>query len=122
MAGNPNDWDSKIQPLLYAYGSIPQESTGFSPFELLLGQEVHGPLDLLHMNWEDLSENDPESVTEYMNRLQNTLQRSLEIAGKNLKAAQTKQKTWYDRKAREKLLSLKMKFFYLDPPRVTSYN
>ena len=66
-----------------------------SPFESLPGREVRGPLNLLHMNWENHKESDPESVIEYMNRLQNTLQ-------KNLKAAQTKQKDWYDRKARER--------------------
>ena len=60
---------------------------------------MHGPLDLIRMNWEDHRESDPESVIEYMHRLQNTLQRSLEIARKNLSAAQTKQKTWYDKKA-----------------------
>ena len=34
-AENPNDWDHKLQPLMYAYRSVPQESTGFGPFELL---------------------------------------------------------------------------------------
>ena len=50
-AENPNDWDHKLQPLLYAYRSVPQESTGFSSFELLFGRKVQGPLDLLQQNW-----------------------------------------------------------------------
>ena len=31
----PKEWDRFIEPLLFAYREVPQESTGFSPFELL---------------------------------------------------------------------------------------
>ena len=74
VAENPNDWDNKLQPLLYAYQDITQESTG---------HKVRGPLDFLLQNWEDYKERDP--VVEYMDNLMNNLQRSLEIAGENLK-------------------------------------
>eukprot|EP00064_Thunnus_orientalis_P016885 superscaffoldBa00003444_g16958 len=33
-------------------GEVPQASTGFSPFELLYGWDVQGPLDLLLKTWE----------------------------------------------------------------------
>ena len=36
----PKEWDRFIEPLLFAYREVPQESTGFSPFELLYGREV----------------------------------------------------------------------------------
>ena len=32
------DWDQYIPYLLFAYREVPQESTGFSPFELLFGR------------------------------------------------------------------------------------
>ena len=32
----PKAWDRFIEPLLFAYREVPQESTGFSPFELWL--------------------------------------------------------------------------------------
>ncbi|KYO24745.1 hypothetical protein Y1Q_0011381 [Alligator mississippiensis] len=35
---NPNDWDEKLPHLLFAYWEVPQESTGFSPFELMFGR------------------------------------------------------------------------------------
>ena len=41
------DWDKLIPFLLFAYREVPQESTGYSPFELLYGQDVRGPLDVL---------------------------------------------------------------------------
>ena len=37
------DWDKLIPYVLFAYREVPQESTGFSPFELLYGQEVEDP-------------------------------------------------------------------------------
>ena len=48
---------------------------------------------------------DSVSVTEYLDDLMGTLQRSLDLAGDNLKEAQHKQKTWYDYKARERLFN-----------------
>ena len=38
-------WDKLIPYVLFAYREVPQESTGFSPFELLYGREVRGPLE-----------------------------------------------------------------------------
>ena len=36
----PRQWHRYINPLLFAYREVPQESTGFSPFELLYGRAV----------------------------------------------------------------------------------
>ena len=41
------DWDRFIPYVLFAFREVPQETTGFSPFELLFGREVRGPLDVL---------------------------------------------------------------------------
>ena len=38
------DWDKLLPYLLFAYWGVPQASTGFSPFELLYGRQVRGPL------------------------------------------------------------------------------
>ena len=38
------DWDQLLPYLLFAYREVPQASTGFSPFELLYGRDVRGPL------------------------------------------------------------------------------
>ena len=39
----PRQWHRYINPLLFAYREVPQESTGFSPFELLYGRVVYQP-------------------------------------------------------------------------------
>ncbi|KAL7877197.1 hypothetical protein SRHO_G00038400 [Serrasalmus rhombeus] len=45
------EWDQWLPYLLFAYREVPQESTGFSPFELLYGHQVRGPLDVLKETW-----------------------------------------------------------------------
>ena len=43
-ADRPSDWDRYLAPVLFAYRAAPQASLGFSPFELLYGRHVRGPL------------------------------------------------------------------------------
>ena len=38
----PKQWHRLIKPVLFAYGEVPQESTGFSPFHLLYSCSVRG--------------------------------------------------------------------------------
>ena len=44
------DWDEGIHLLLFAVRESVQESLGFSPFELVFGHTVRGPLKLLKEN------------------------------------------------------------------------
>ena len=39
------DWDKWLPYVLFAYREVPQLSTGFSPFELVYGRQVKGPLE-----------------------------------------------------------------------------
>ena len=41
------DWDKGIHFLLFATRETPNDSLGFSPFELIYGHEVRGPLKLI---------------------------------------------------------------------------
>ena len=40
-------WDKQLKYLLFAYRDSPYCVTGFSPFTLLYGREVKGPLSVL---------------------------------------------------------------------------
>ena len=46
-----SDWDEGIQYLLFAVRESKNESLGFSPFELMFGREVRGPLSILKDSW-----------------------------------------------------------------------
>lgn len=55
VSEQPQNWDRFINPLLFAYREVPQDSTGFSPFELLYGRTPRGPLSLLYSSWKGTS-------------------------------------------------------------------
>jgi len=92
------DWDRLLPYLLFAYREVPQASTGFSPFELLYGRCVRGPLDVLKESWE-ASTKSSESVVSYVLTIQQRLAKLRDIVRDNLKDAQDVQKRWYDRHA-----------------------
>ncbi|XP_078581557.1 uncharacterized protein LOC144864980 [Branchiostoma floridae x Branchiostoma japonicum] len=96
---DPRDWDSLLPYLLFAYREVPQESTGFSPFELLYGHPVRGPLKVVRECWE-ANDKSSESVVSYVLRVRERLASMTTLVRENLETAQRKQKTWYDRKAR----------------------
>ena len=93
-------WDKLLLPyVLFAYREVPQASTGFSPFELLYGCEVRGPLDVLRETWEQPTSTD-ENVVAYVLKMRDRLAEMSEIVQENLSRAQQTQKQWYDRTAR----------------------
>ena len=99
----PKEWDKLLPYLLFAYREVPQESTGFSPFELLFGRHVRGPLDVMKDGWEE-KENTGQDILTYVIEMRERLATMTELAQENLGKAQRRQKQWYDRKARNREL------------------
>lgn len=95
------DWDKLVPYVLFAYREVPQASTGFSPFELLYGRPVRGPLDILRESWE-ASKHSSENIVSYVLSIQEKLVKMSALAQENLAKAQVQQKRWYDRNARER--------------------
>ncbi len=99
------DWDKWLPFLLFAYREVPQASTGFSPFELLYGWQVQGPLDLIRKSWDNPACREEErGIVQYVLEMRDRLERYQEQARENLKEAQKAQKTWYDQNARQRQL------------------
>ena len=98
---NSKDWDEGVHLLLFAVRESVQESLGFSPFELVFGHAVRGPLLLLKEKWLD---EDPEkiSVLKYVATFKDSLFRAGQMAKRNLQESQSKMKVWYDRKAKSR--------------------
>lgn len=82
------DWNDKLDWLLFAIRECPQESTGFSPFELLFGRSVRGPLKMLKEKMLRPTPIPNITVAKYIDYLRNTLQTVRSLASKNLKQAQ----------------------------------
>jgi hypothetical protein len=93
------DWDRWLPYVLFAYREVTQALTGFSPFELLYGRSVRGPLDVLREAWEADSCGE-ESVVSYILMIRERLEKMAEVVQENLSKAQRQQKEWYDKNAR----------------------
>ena len=112
----PQEWDRFIPAMLFAYRETPQESTGFSPFELLYGRRVKGPLQVLKKCW-TMEEEDPEvrTAAEYITDLRNRLEHTTEIAANNQRAAKKRYSKFYNRKACQRDLEAGEKVLVLLP-------
>ena len=107
------DWDRLLLYVLFAYREAPQESTGFSPFELLYGREIRGPLDVLKEEWETKS--NKESVISHIMLMRERLESTSNLVQRNMKQAQAQQKRWYDCTARQRVLQEGEKVLVLLP-------
>ena len=108
----PKDWDKYIDPLLFAYREAPQESLGFSPFELLYGWPVRGAMQILKQLW---SKETVRSTYQYVIELRDGLESTLAIAQDNLNKMSRKYKRHYDQKAGKRQLKVGDKALVLLP-------
>ena len=97
----PRQWNRYINALLFAYREVPQESTGFSLFELLYGRAVRGPMFILKELWtKELEEPEVKNSYQYVFELREKLEDTLKLVHTELQKAQHKDKHYYDRKAK----------------------
>ena len=95
------NWDEGIHLLLFAARESVQESLGFSPFELVFGHTVRGPLRLLKEKF--LSDDETSiNLLQYFSDFRDKLFRACELARSNLKVTQNKMKLGYDKNAKER--------------------
>ena len=94
------DWDEGVHMLLFAARESVQESLGFSPFELVFGHTVRGPLKMLKEKW--LSDSSDLNLLDYVCTFKERLLEATHLAQQNLKKSQSRMKKWYDRDARER--------------------
>ena len=99
----PKDWDRYVNPLLFAYRESVQESTGFSPFELLFGRVVRGPLGILRELWTgDVDEPETKTKYQYVLDLKDRLEATCQVAQESLSKSAEKYRRQYNRKAKKR--------------------
>ena len=102
---NPN-WDEGVDYFLFAIREAPQESTGFSPFEMSYGRTIRGPLTLIKEEWlKNSPVNETRTVKQYMDKFKETLGKVREIAKQNLSSVQLDMKSLYDKKTKVRKFS-----------------
>ena len=85
---HPNNWNKFIPMVLFAYREVRQDSTGFSPFELMYGANPRGPLSIFkgRMLGQRVAEDDSfEVVTEVRERILYGIQNAQENADREAK-------------------------------------
>ena len=122
-AKRSKDWYRYLPALLFAVREVPQESLGFSPFELLYGRNVHGPMAILRELWTDEKEDEEVCSTyDYVINLRKRLEHTCELAMKNLQKVQGKPKGRITIDERNLVLSKwEIKFYNYSPPIAISY-
>ena len=119
-AEQPKEWPWYIAPLLFAYREAPQSSLKFSPFELVYGRTVRGPLQVLRELWDEVDP-DPNVQTtyEYVLNLSERLKTTCDLAKEELTKAQEVQKSYFDKRAKLRVFEPGDKCLILLP---TSHN
>ncbi len=99
----PKQWNRYINALLFAYREVPQASTGLSPFELLYGRTVRGPMAILKELWtEEFDESEVKTSYQYVIDLREKLEQTLKLVHDELKKSQARYQRYYNRNAKDR--------------------
>ncbi|XP_022095014.1 uncharacterized protein LOC110981615 [Acanthaster planci] len=115
-AERPRDWDRFLPALLFAYREAPQESLGFSPFELMYGRSVKGPLSILQDIWSDEQvEEEVKTTYQFVVDLRERLQSTCEMAQEELAKASKRYRKYYNAKSSDRRFKVGDKVLLLRP-------
>ena len=95
------DWDDGVHFVLFAAREAVQESLGFSPFELVFGHTVRGPLLFLKEKW--LNEKSQLNLLEYVSDFKERLFNAVKLAQENMTQSQSAMKKKYDKKSKVRI-------------------
>ena len=91
-------WRDFVKPLVHAYNCTRNDTTGFSPYELMFGRQPRLPIDLVLGIHPDMGNHKTHS--EYVKGLRQRLQESYSLATQNSQKMGEKNKARFDRKVR----------------------
>lgn len=94
-------WDDDLPYLLFAMREVPNESTGFSPSELVFAHEVRGPL---HVIRDKLLERTEKSISliDLISDVKVKMRKCRQLAEQQINQSKERTKAWYDKRARHR--------------------
>uniref|UniRef100_A0AAY4C9X6 Gypsy retrotransposon integrase-like protein 1 n=1 Tax=Denticeps clupeoides TaxID=299321 RepID=A0AAY4C9X6_9TELE len=101
--GDKVRWRDFVQPLVHAYNCTKNDTTGFSPYQLMFGRQPRLPLDIAFGL--DPERNSKLSHSEYVKRLTEHLTESYRLATENSLKNALQNKQRFDSKVRESTLA-----------------
>lgn len=115
-AESPKSWHRYLPAVLFAYRSATQESSGYSPFELVFGRKIRGPMEILKAYWgKEKQESEVKTVYKYVLDLETKLEETCKLAHEELIKARESQKRHFDKKAKNRTLKVGQKVLLLLP-------
>ena len=94
------DWDKELPFVLFAFRSAPSESLGFSPFQLVFGHCVRGPLDVIRDCWEE--DESHVDLLSYISTLGSKLSHAWGYAKDHLVKSKNSMKKYYDKNVKRR--------------------
>ena len=116
-AEQPHLWPRFINPLLFAYREVEHKSTGYSPFFLMYGRDIRGPMHILKETLEGNVPQDEEGKTayQYVLEMQERLEKTYALAQEELKRAGKASAQYINRRTALRSLQPKDKCLILLP-------
>ncbi|XP_069177597.1 uncharacterized protein [Procambarus clarkii] len=93
-------WVEELPYFLFAVRSEPNESLGISPFEMIFGHSVRGPLEVARDHW--LDEETNEDIVDWLSTNKGRLFSAWQMATKTLENTQKAIKSRYDRRTKQR--------------------
>lgn len=90
------DWKTYVPALVQAYNATKHDSTGYSPFFLMLGRHPRLPIDVVM----GIHPEEDQKETDYVRSLRDRMQYAFEVATRNATKATGSHKKNYDRRIR----------------------
>ena len=88
-------WREFVKPLVHAYNCTKNDTTGFSPYELMFGREPRLPVDLAFGL--PLRDKEQTSHSQYVQNLKSHLEESFKISAEHTKKRAGYNKTRFDK-------------------------
>ena len=102
-----SDWERYLQPALFAYREVKKDSLGFSPFELIYGMTIRGPMAILRGLWsKDLPDEELQTTYQCVFELRNRVEETCKVVEESLVESQRKAKRYFDCKAKSRKLNV----------------
>ncbi|KAI9999773.1 hypothetical protein NQD34_011616 [Periophthalmus magnuspinnatus] len=93
-AENKSHWKDFVKPLVHAYNCTRNDTTGFSPYELMFGRQPRLPIDLAF----GLPVKEPaQTHSEYVQKLRENLEKSYRLATENAEKVMSRNKSRFDK-------------------------
>ena len=113
-ADDKREWDTCLPYVCFAFRDAIHSSTGFTPFQLLFGRDVRGPLSLIYESLTGEARGG-RAVADYVDTLKIRLRDAWQTAVEHDTAAKAKSKERFDKKAKIRTFEVGEQVLVLTP-------